>query len=143
MDNVEKQLNALETEARALKIAYEQVATSMPVFTTRLDFTPTKNELIARYGSTSRTENDIERVVLTLDTERGTNTLATLELETNADAAPNIRRVPYKGGARWVITNQPRVQSGSWWSGNWLPTTYRFQVQSLVKGSLRAENMTS
>lgn len=143
MDNVEKQLNALETEAHALKIAYEQAATSMPVFTTALDFTPAKNELVTRYGSTSRTENGIERVVLTLDTEMGANTLATLELETNADAAPNIRRVPYNGGARWVITNQPRVQSGSWQSGNWLPTTYRFQVQSLVKGILRAENMTS
>ncbi len=143
MARVEQQLTTLEYEANAQKVAYEQAATSLPVFTVGADFTTTRNELQMTYGAAGRTENGIERVIVTLDTESGANTLATLELSTDADSAPNIRRTVYKGGARWIVTNQPKVQSGSWQSGTWEATHYHFQVQSLVRGSLSVESMTS
>lgn len=144
MTSVEKQLNALEAEVKAQKMAYEQAATSMPVFTASVDFTTTRNEITTRSSSGNYTENGVERVMVTLDTDTGINTIATLEMETNnTNSAPTIRRVSYSGGARWVVTNQPRVNLGDLQDNNWYPTHYRFQVQSLVQGSLRAENISS
>lgn len=139
MDSVEKQLNLLEQEANAQKVAYEQTATTLPVYTVSVNFATSRNELTTDYGGgATRKEDWIERTVVIFDTENGANTLATLEIETNASSAPSIRRTPYKGGARWVIANRPRTESG-----NWRETNYRFQIQSLIKGSLRAESMSS
>lgn len=77
--------------------------------------------------------DDNEAVVVTLETTAGTNTLAILELTTNGTYMPVIRRVPYTGGARWVVTAPPRYSGG-----NWQPTTYNFTVQTLVDGTLSA-----
>ena len=78
--------------------------------------------------------------MVTFDTSRGSNTIATLEISVdNTSASPIVQRVNYSGGARWIVTGQPYIPSYP----NWLPTTYTFTVHSMVDGIITAENMTS
>lgn len=139
MSSIEAQLTALENEARALKIASEQSATNLPVYTDELEFSTSRNELTTTYASgSSYTEDGIERVLISFDTKNGANTIAALELETNSPHAPIIQRVTYSGGAQWLISAQPNIVDGEW-----QPTVYKIQIVSLVTGSLRAEDYIS
>lgn len=135
MSNVEKQIKELNTEADALKVAYEAAAMNIPVVTKTLSFTTSKNEISITFGGQTTTYPDYERTVLTFATAYGQNTVAQLELTTNATLSPKIQRVPYSGGARWIINAQPRLDGNN----NWLATTYNFTVQTAIDGTLSAK----
>lgn len=125
-------------EIQALKQSYQATATQIKLTTKTLQFSTLRNSCHYAGGGISFDYDDNERVVLTLETDSGANTLANLEISGNYDIPPIVRRVPYSGGARWIISNAPK-QSG----GNWATTTYNFAVQTLVNGTLSAKMVWS
>lgn len=132
MSTVEQKISNLERELKAMKVAFERSATKTNLITKPISFN-TKENLITLSGQYPFSQDDLERVVVTLSTSSGANTIAKLEISGNYDTLPTVRRVPFSGGARWVVTNSPR-QSG----GSWTPTTYNFTVHSLVNGTINA-----
>lgn len=130
MATVESQLTTLETEAAALKAAFEQSATSLTVaFSGSITCATTAN--MDQYGNYAD-----ETVQVTLATTTGANTLATIELETDSTYLPIIRRVPYSGGARWRVTIMPK---NGYYASNWTATNFTFYVHAFVSGELSAE----
>lgn len=129
--NLEKTLAKLEDEIKALKNAYEQTALQIPVFTYEKDFTTSINNITITYP-----DNDAysfegwNRTVITFISERGVNALAVLEILPDDGgtgiATLKVRRVPYSGGARWILLDVGGERN------------YKFVVHSSVKGSLDA-----
>lgn len=148
MENIEKLLRALENEISAQKAALEMSAVTIPTVTKTASIQTTQNHISADFTDPSGehysyTMNAAERIEVTFDTARGSNTIATLGVNANyPDAAPRIQRVPYTGGARWIVTGQPHVDTSS---GQvvWSPTTYDFSVTSMLDGILSVRNMES
>ena len=134
MKNVSQIITELKQEIRALKIASAQSATRFTLQTKTLTFSTAKNAVTESGPDYSVTYEEQERVVVTLATAQGENTLAKLEISGDFSVAPIVRRVPFSGGARWVVTGPPKL-SGAGWS----PTTYNFVVQTLINGTLSAE----
>lgn len=134
---MEAELKKLEDEIEAQKAAYEKMAIQMPIFTKSINFTTSANPMNIRYpDNTNYSFDGNERVVVTFTTSRGSNTLATLELTSDAIKADlKIKRVPYSGGARWVVYDMPNYDGG----GNRIDTHYNFTVQSAVDGTLGAK----
>lgn len=134
---MEAEFRKLENEIEAQKAAYEKMATQMPIFTKSVDFTTSANSMNIRYpDNTNYSFDGNERVVVTFTTSRGSNTLATLEFTSDGIKADlKIKRVPYSGGARWVVYDMPNYDSG----GNRIDTHYTFTVQSAVDGTLGAK----
>ncbi len=133
----EQEIKRLEDEIAAQKATYEKMALQMPVFTKSVDFTTSANPMHIDYGGgTTYNFEGNERVVVTFDTARGSNTLATLEMTSDGVMADlKVKRVPYTGGARWVVYSMPNYDSG----GNRIDTHYTFTVQSAVDGMLGAK----
>lgn len=131
-------LKQLRREYWALKMAFAATATSIKLTTKTLQFSTSKNACRQSGGGIAFDYEDNERVLLTLDTPSGANTLAKLEISGNYTELPIVRRVPYAGGAAWVVSNAPRYASGSW-----AATTYNFTVQTLVNGTLSAKMIWS
>lgn len=127
--NLEKRIKDLRRELHALKAAFMASGTQINLFTKTLAYN-TKENLVTEGGFTY---DDQERVVVTFDTTEGVNTLAKLEISGNYDMVPVVRRVPYNGGAKWVVSSTPR------YSGGWQATSYNFVVQSLVNGTVSAK----
>lgn len=123
----------LRREYHALKQAFQASATKINLVTKTIQFSTSRNACNYNGDGINFNYDDNERVVVTLQTTSGANTLANLEISDNY-GPPIVRRVPYSGGARWIVTNAPR-QSG----GNWAPTTYNFTVQTLINGTLSAK----
>jgi hypothetical protein len=138
MRSIEAWLNKLENESKALKTAFVQSATSLRVFTDETNFTTAKNTITVVVGGQTYYHDNQERVLVTFDTNNGADTLAKIELTCSQEYLPAVRRVPYSGGARFMITNVADQDA----SGNWRATTYRIVIQSFVEGKVRAENMT-
>lgn len=134
---MEAELKKLEDEIEAQKAAYEKMAIQMPIFTKSINFTTSANPMNIRYpDNTNYSFDGNERVVVTFTTSRGSNTLATLELTSDAIKADlKIKRVPYSGGARWIVYDIPNYDGG----GNRIDTHYTFTVQSAVAGTLGAK----
>lgn len=137
---METELKKLEEEIRAQKTAFEKMGTQMPVFTKSVDFSTLANPMRIDYGDGSEPYefDGNERVVVTYATSRGSNTLATLEM--TIDGFRNslkVKRVPYTGGARWIVYNTPTYAEVG---GNYqrVATNYTFTVQSAVDGTLDA-----
>lgn len=126
-------IHELRREYQEQKVAFERSATQFNLFTKTLNFATSAN--ICRYseGGISFDYEDNERVVVTLSTSSGANTLAKLEISGDFSTPPIVRRVPYSGGARWIVSNTPRDLRGSW-----AATNYTFVVQTLVNGTLSA-----
>ena len=136
MSSVEKMVRDNNAEADALKVAFEMSAMNIPVKTRELAFNTSKNEVsISMPGQPTYTYADYERTILTFTTDRGQNTLAQLELTTNGEYPPVVRRLAYSGGARWMIMGAPRFDGG----GNWVTTTFNFTVHSAIDGNLSAK----
>jgi len=135
----EAELKKLEDEITALKAAYEKQAIQMPVFTKSIYFTTSANPMHIDYGDGNVYDFDgNERVVVTFNTSRGSNTLATLEMTIDGfNSDLKVKRVPYSGGARWIVYNSPTYGEVG---GNWqrINTNYNFTVQSAVDGTLSA-----
>jgi len=158
----EQQLNTLEEEIKAIKTSFQQTASMMDVYTTILDFSTSPNIVrwngnghweplkypwldslsgISSDSSGNYTGYGRERVVVTFNCSGGINTFASLEMdliEANGNAVW-CKRVPYDGGARWVVlfhANEERDGQGRWVS--WKPTVVRFAVESAIPGTLEA-----
>lgn len=142
--NTEQQTAKLENEIKALKVGFEQTALTMPIVTKTASIATTRNKLDIKYTDPYGTtyeydENGAERILVTFTTSRGSNTIACLEVNVDhADASPVVQRIPYNGGAKWIITGQPYMIYPNWYS-----TEYTITVHSMVDGSLTVENMSS
>ncbi len=133
---IENELTKLENEIIAQKATYEKMATQMPVFTKSVDFTTLGNSITMDQGGGSTfTFDGNERVEVTFNTSRGSNTLAVLEMTSDAIKADlKVKRVPYNGGAKWIVYDIPNYNNG-----NRVDTHYTFTVQSAVDGLLGAK----
>ena len=133
--NTQALLKNLRRELQALKTAYAAVATTIPLKTKNLTFTTSENVCHYHSGGTDYDYAAFERIVITLDTPEGVNTIAKLEFSIDSPFVLSVKRVPYNGGARWIVTGVPNQQGG----GAWAPSTYNFAVQTLVDGTLTAK----
>ena len=132
---IEAEVSKLESEIAAQKAIYEKMATQMPVFTKSVNFTTKANPMTITYGGTSYNFDGNERVLVTFNTSRGSNTVAALEMTTDGLKADlKTKRIPYTGGARWIIYDLPNYDSG-----NRIDTHYTFTVQSAIDGTLEAK----
>lgn len=138
MINTQKILKELRQEYKNQKVAFEQAGTNLNLFAKTLSFSTSKNTVTQTVSGSSFSYEDLERVIVTLDTASGSNTLAKLEISGDYDTVPIVRRVPYSGGARWVITTSPKLAGG-----NWSSTNYNFVAQTLVNGTLSARMIWS
>ena len=138
MATTSAKLQQIKRELQAQKVAFSRASSQLPLYTKNLVYNTKKNacratDLYPPYSYYDYEGN--ERVVVTLNTPSGANTLATLEINGNYDTYPVVRRVPYSGGARWVVATSPRY---NWDDHTWRTTTYNFTVQTLVDGVLTA-----
>lgn len=133
---IEKEIEKLEKEIAAQKTVFEKMALQMPIFTTSTEFTTLANPMTIDYGTGSPyTFDGNERVLVTFATSRGSNTLATLEMTSDGlMTSLKVKRIPYTGGARWVVYDMPNYVDG-----NRVDTHYTFTVQSAVEGIVGAK----
>ena len=132
MNNTEKTVAKLEQEIQGLKNAFEQTAFQLPVFTKTVSFRTSKNNItITEPGVTPFTFEGAGRTVVTFTSAAGVNTLAVLEIDFNDGGLGlsnvKFRRVPYSGGARWIIYDDGGENE------------YTFVVHSAVDGVLGAK----
>lgn len=149
MSSVEQELSYLEYETRALKASFERQAASIPVFNAEATIATIANLCHYRYYVPEYGEYldyevyDYERVQVTFNTASGIDTIATLEVDGDAERPPKIRRINYRGGARWIVSNMAKVDYSTGSSGQWKPTNYKFAIHSMADGIVEVENMTS
>lgn len=155
---VDQQLQKIEQEIEAIRSAFNYNATNMDVYTSTLDFTTSKNitnwsnsnpydprewaTLVSMFLGADGNRFDVETIIVTFNCSAGINTFANLEID-YIDTSPGwavvtCRRIPYAGGARWIVTTQPNFSGSAPSQYQWLPTTLRFAVQSAVEGTLTA-----
>lgn len=136
---MEKELQRLEDEIKAQRTVFEKMALQMPVFTKSINYTTKANPMTISYSSGGSYNFDgNERVKVTFTTSRGSNTLANLEITSDGIKADlKVFRVPYSGGARWIIYSMPKYETvGGTYQR--VDTHYSFTVQSAVEGTLDA-----
>ena len=161
-DRVEKQIEKMEQEIKALKASFQQSASSMEIYTTRTTFTTQANKFTAynpsyNYQDWSRIvsyyiDHDSsdpssyyadEPVIVTFRSENGQNVLANLEIGANGDATSFIKiiRLPFSGGARWKLLCAPLLEDvgNPVQYVNWSPWTLNIAVQAGVKGTLEVK----
>lgn len=126
-----KLIKDLRQEYHAQKAAFERSASNISLYTKSINFATSRNEWTFYDQGGTFTSNEPERVVVTLATNTGSNTLAKLEIATDGDT-PIVRRVPFSGGAKWIVTAPAKT-------GTWAATNYQFVVQTLVNGTLTAK----
>lgn len=153
--SVEKQMSQIEEEIKAIKDSFEQSASSMKIYTNETTYQTKANTMrISNSGTYNPLQwsriisipQDVygnwfgpEIVVVTFDCPAGNNTFASLELSKEPLAAldsTSVRRVPYAGGAKWLIEVQPNVDSDPDHSSYylWNPTTLNIAIQSASEG---------
>lgn len=148
MSSVEQELSYLEYEVRALKASFERQASSIPVFNSRAEIATIANlckynYYVPEYGEQLNYEvYDYERIQVTLNTDSGIDTIATLEVSSDTEQPPKVHRVNYRGGARWIVSNIAKLDYNNS-SNPWKPTNYKFVVHSMAEGTLTAENITT
>jgi len=161
-DRVEKQIEEMEQEIKALKACFQQSASSMEIYTTRTTFTTQANRFTAYnpsydYQDWSRIvqyydktgpdyQNGFyadEPVIVTFRSENGQNVLANLEIGANEDITSFviITRLPFNGGARWKLLCQPILDpvGNPAQYYNWSPWVLDIAVQAGVKGTLEVK----
>lgn len=134
MNNTAKELTKLEDEIKALKNAFQQTALQLPVFTYTINYTTLVNNItIKQSGYPDYSFEGVARVVVTFTSSMGANALATLEVSWDDGGIGmtdyKVRRVPYAGGARWIVYNSPINST----------IDYTFTVHSAVQGTLGAK----
>lgn len=133
----EQWLSSLENESKALKQGFERSATTIPLFTKSTNFSTSRNALNLSFSGGSVVVSDPERVIVTFNTSNSLNTLAKLEIQTDSNRLPLVRRLPYSGGARWSVTAGTKNDS------TWETTNYLFVVQSFIDGEISITEGTS
>lgn len=139
MATTSQRLGIIRRELQAQKAAFRRASTNLQLYTKTLTFQTSKNACHFKDTNPPVFEYDYEdneRVVVTLTTPSGYNTLATIEISGNYDVMPVVKRVPFTGGVRWYVSTSPRY---NWDDHTWLPTTYNFTVQTLINGTLSAK----
>ena len=136
----EKDLRKLEQEVEAQKATFDKQASQLLTYTKTAYFTTSTNSVtltpISDPSQAYTTEGN-ERVVVTFAAEGGSNTLAVLEVDSDNDDEVDftINRVPYSGGARWIVSAVPRYNQ----SFTRIDTHYTFKVHSVMDGTLEAK----
>lgn len=162
---VERQLEKLEQELKDLKTSFMQSAAQMDIITTKINFSTKSNicyfemhndhdhedwsriyTVFAAYrtGWNTYTYYCDETVVVTFRSDNGSNIIGNLEIEGNRGAI-NIMRVPFSGGAQWILRIGPNVTpvlspdgvTIDYWT--WDPTDLTLAVQAGVSGTLEAK----
>lgn len=159
MSNVESQITKYEQEIKAIKASFEQSAAEMPMYASQLEFTTSENEVDYYYSpsvnplewqtiiSMPRLSQyvacGVEPIIVTFNCSGGINTFANIEIELIDGRAglfvTTTRRLPYTGGAQWLVTVQPNVKQKPDGYYTWSPTKLRFVVKSAVSGTLGAK----
>ena len=159
---IESEIEEIEEEMKSLKASFQQAASSMTVYTSTMDFTTSANSItwngngnweplkypwldsldgLTSAGSGAYTGYGRERIEVTFDCSAGINTFASLEIDLvdAINTAVWFKRVPYSGGARWIILIRANgnYSQGIWQS--WKPNKLRFAVQSAVPGTIGAK----
>lgn len=160
--NVEKETQKLERELKAIKTSFEQSAATMKIYKTQIRFSTSPNQvrwnsnghweplkyepLDSLAGLTSDSSGNYtgyghERIVVTFDSEKGQNTFASLELNLidfrNWIVWP--KRVPYSGGARWVVDLHPNVYQDEQYVWHWKPNILDIAIESSFPGVVGAK----
>ena len=158
----EQELNKIEEEIRAIKASFQQSATMLDVDKTTITFStspnivrwndngnwePYKYELLdtLREFSSDLQGNHagygLERVVVTFDCDGRQNTFASLEMDLidANDWAVWQKRVPYSGGARWIVMFHVNGSLDGQGNFQWKPTIVKFAVESAIPGTLGAK----
>lgn len=133
MATLSAEIARLRRECSALKQSFEVAGTTLPLTTESINFSTSENKCRRSGGGLDYESAELERIVVTLTTTSGVNTIAKLEVACSGDT-PNVRRVPYSGGARWIVSGAPPLDNNS----NWHSTAYTFVAQTLVAGTLTA-----
>lgn len=156
---IEKQLAQLEEEIKAIKASFAITAASTPVQTKTITFSTSANiinwsnsspyspldweTLVALPKATNGDCYGVEEVQVTFDCSSGSNTIASLEImeidTTSGLMIISSRRVPYSGGARWIITISPNVTLQDSGYYTWAQSTIEIAVQSMLPGTLGAK----
>lgn len=135
--SLQRQLNELDREIKALKTVYDKTATNLPTFTKRLTFNTLENKMVEKYSDGYEYEfSGEERIIVEFRTNSGSNTLADLEFTFSQDGffVPKFHRIPFAGGVAWEVNGMPDSDEYN----NWKATTYNFTVNSVVDGTLTA-----
>lgn len=155
---VDSQLQKIEQEIESIRAAFSQNASNMTIYTSTLDFTTSRNTtnwsnsgsysplewepLISMYRTSGGDRFDTETIEVTFTCTAGINTFANLEIDFTSIASGlavvSSRRVPYSGGARWIVTVRPNSTTDGSGYDVWVPSTLRLAVQSAVQGNLTA-----
>lgn len=156
----DNEVKKLEQEIKALKTSFEQSASMLDVYTEEINFETSINvtnfsnsgsydplnwsTLMAMRQLPNGTRFSTETIKVTFRCDAGINTFASLEINNITGGAKTafttVRRIPYSGGARWLVTVTPNVTpSGTTGYYNWEPTQFKFAVQSAAKGTLEAK----
>lgn len=116
--DIESWLKRLEAESAALDMAYERHVRSLPMYHQEISYT-------------INGEDDYiggDRLLVTLNTATGVNTLAMLGVNaSNNNLLLKVARKVYNGGAQWAVNYSLRDVKN---------ITLNFTVDSLVKGTL-------
>lgn len=139
MATTSQRLSTIRRELQAQKATYRRASSTLQLYTKTLTFSTKKNACHFKDTNPPVFEYDYEdneRVVVTLTTPSGYNTMATLEITGDYEVMPVVKRVPFSGGVRWYVSTSPRY---NWGDHTWLSTTYNFTVQTLVNGTLTAK----
>lgn len=116
--DIESWLKRLEAESAALDIAYERHVRSLSMYHQEISYT-------------INGEDDYiggDRLLVTLNTATGVNTLAMLGVNaSNNNLLLKVARKVYNGGAQWAVNYSLRDVKN---------ITLNFTVDSLVKGTL-------
>lgn len=158
MTRVDSQLQKLEQEIEAIRTAFTQNASTMTIYTSTLDFTTSENitnwsnsgsynplqwePLVSMEKTAGGDRFGSETIEVTFSCNAGINTFANLEIKfvdiKQGLAVVNCRRVPYSGGARWLVIVQPKSTMDGYGNYTWQPSTLKFAVQSAAQGNLTA-----
>lgn len=137
MSNIQEQLSKLEDEVKALKTIYAKNATNLPTFEKYLRFSTSENKCTQEERGNSYSYSGNERVIVEFRTVNGLNTIADLEFDWSQGGdttMPKCHRIPFNGGVAWEVSAQANRDSNY----NWVTTTYDFNVNSVVDGTLTA-----
>lgn len=154
---VESQVEHLTREINALKTTFEQSAAMMQTFTAETTFTTSMNSisfsnpsydpmqwqpLVSLPDISDTVSCGLEPIIVTFSCDKGFNVFATLEIDRPAHTPLDLiatYRLPYSGGARWMVTVNPKVTFQPSGYYTWEPTTLRFVVKAAAEGQVEAK----
>lgn len=144
MADIEQQIANLETEGKNLDVAYARTATNIPIYPKKASYSTAANMITMTYPGGSSQVPSNERTLVTFNTDTGANTIAELEVNVlnpsqTAGTWPIIRRIPFSGGAQWIVMVNPNFDANF----NRQPTNLDFLVVSMMPGTITITDFAS